>query len=556
MGEQIEVSAPYLKQLFNHFRARPGDLTTQCVFAEALIAARQFQIAVQVLEVEADGTIEALNRKRHFLSIAYDGVGRSEEAGRLNRYLMTEGAYRAWAMAGEAARYAVQGREECAVRCFLSALNCGVVPGFHGGLYRKETDDQPFSCEWLFTLYPGYQPHAAVIRKAFLEAYRRSSVYGARLAAPDPIFGRAREGYHAETEQVIRAVLLAHWQAYQAGDTPEPAYLRQRQTPPQVLDGQRVLIALSASAERDGGRCESGFAARIQQSARSAGMDVAFFDTSQNRPAERPVWETAFEQAVAAHRPGLVLTEAEGLHEPDEAFLSALKEKYRFKLAVFAADPHEYAPNDVLSRDAVADVILTYPNEGLHPGRFRDTGRCLEMTAPGLPEDHMHQCADADRDLDFFFAGSADLNHTQLVHRVAEVFESKVVRINNAVPAPAPLSAGDYLAHLRRAKLTVNSGRVNEIETFKGRATEAIGSGVLTLDCDGTLLSRLYIPFIHYVPVANLDQAVQFARFFKANPDWLTRIAEQGRVFHATHYHHDALWSAIRLAAGLGQAGS
>ena len=556
MERQSGVSSSHLTDLLERFRARPGDLGAQCAFAEALIGAHQFQTAIQVLEIDAEGTVNDLNRKSRFLSIAYDGVGRAEDAGRLNRHLMTEGEHRAWAMAAEAARYAAQGREDCAIRCFLAALNCGLLPGFHGGLYQKEMDYRPFSCEWLFRLYPAYRPHCDAIRKAFTQAYQRSTCYGARLNAPDPIFGRAKEGYGAETEQIIQAVLSAHWRTYQAGDTPKPAHLRQMQTPSQALDGRRVLIALSAYAEREGVRYESELAVRKQQSARSVGMDMAFFDTSQNRLAQRP----AFEQAVAAHRPGLVLMEAEGhaenLRALGEGFLLALKEKYRFKLAVFASDPHDYFPNDLLSWDAVADVILTFPNEGLHLDRFRDTGRCLEITAIGLPESHMHQCANAERDLDFFFAGSAYLNRAQLVHRVAEVFETKFVQINNSVPAPTPLTPEDYLAHLRRAKLTVNSGRINEIEAFKGRSIEAIGSGVLNLECDNTLLPRLYIPFIHYVPVANLDQAVQFARFFKANPDWRARIAEAGRVFHAAHYHHDAIWSAIWATAGLGTAES
>ena len=91
----------------------------------------------------------------------------------------------------------------------------------------------------------------------------------------------------------------------------------------------------------------------------------------------------------------------------------------------------------------------------------------------------------------------------------------------------------------------VNVGDIAETQIWKGRTIEAIASGVLNFEFHNRLVPQMYLPYIHYIPFSNLDQLVQFARFFEKHRAWRDKIAEQGRLFHLENYDGVRFWQLV-----------
>ena len=107
------------------------------------------------------------------------------------------------------------------------------------------------------------------------------------------------------------------------------------------------------------------------------------------------------------------------------------------------------------------------------------------------------------------------------------------------------LSPEGYLEKLRAGRFAINSNRELSFEVTRGRVFENVAAGVLLFDFDSPQARRCYTPFIHYVPVSNRDQLVQFARFFAENPHWRDKIAEEGRRLWLGPLSPKQTWGAI-----------
>jgi len=67
----------------------------------------------------------------------------------------------------------------------------------------------------------------------------------------------------------------------------------------------------------------------------------------------------------------------------------------------------------------------------------------------------------------------------------------------------------------------------------------------LVLQQSGAPVDQFFVPFIHFVPVTNIDQMISFARFFLENEAWRARIVDAARGFWDEHYSTASSWRFI-----------
>ena len=543
-------------------------MSTDITRIKRLLAAGQGEEALSVLQTRPMQSADI----RMLKSAALDAVGDWETANRLNLSLMSDVSHRGWALAAEAARYAVSGNRARAVTCFNMALNTGQIGSpqgrtayfsngaqtnpLQGHTYYDGDWDGALSCDWLYKRYPHLKQHHEVISQAFAEAFQRMSAAGLTLYQTDPVFGPAAQGLTGAIEAAIEGMLTAKWAAFDKGEMAGPSLLARYRAARTVCGERAVLFALDGFVRRDGSRYESEPARRFLETAIEAGCKATLFETDVMYDAamadDQAAFNTAVEglrQAVAAMKPDILFMEAHSYGQKirwiSAPYLQHLKRIYGFKLVVFASDVNDYFPIDLDAWQGTADLIVGGPVCSVHHNPFDNAPGFLQSVAVPLTRDYLRSCEQTERDIGFSFAGNSHSHRSRLIKALSGVTDQVYLNLNNKIPRPDPLSYVDYHALLRRTRMMVNFGRISEAETLKGRTIEAIASGVLNFEFHDSLVPRMYLPYIHYIPFSNLDQLVQFGRFFEKHRAWRDKIAGQGRLFHLENYDGVRFWQLI-----------
>jgi hypothetical protein len=94
-----------------------------------------------------------------------------------------------------------------------------------------------------------------------------------------------------------------------------------------------------------------------------------------------------------------------------------------------------------------------------------------------------------------------------------------------------------------RSKIIFNNGWHEEGEAIiTARVGEAVMSGALLLQEDGAPVEDYLVPFVHYVPFANLHQFIALAQFFLGEEDWRKKIAADAHHFWCKYYSGSLFW--------------
>jgi hypothetical protein len=152
-----------------------------------------------------------------------------------------------------------------------------------------------------------------------------------------------------------------------------------------------------------------------------------------------------------------------------------------------------------------------------------------------------------DKTLDMVLVGTRHRSRDDLAMMLETHGVPLLARLHYRLAAEAP-SIAEYADLMRRARLTLNTGRVEanrSLTILTGRCIEAIAARTVLLEETGSAIDDYFLPFVHYVPYANVHQLVIFSQFLLKHDDYRRRMAEQAFAWYQRHYTSDRFWGAL-----------
>ena len=407
------------------------------------------------------------------------------------------------------------------------------------------------------------------IRQAVLEALAVANERCARIIDKCAILGRYNRVIDPLREQMVKQILDAYHEAWGAGHTPAPRLstvftdISAGTSEAISVNGPRILLVCARHIHASPEYMESDFHYNYLHSAKSYGIDITVFDADEiityNLAFERPAAIVqsklaALRQMILEHHFDIVLFE--GNFEPlgqaiKPEFWHSLKALRKFFLIMFTSDCYAL-PDPIRVWGDVADLVLIgdTDNHNYASSRIKHKLLYLPMTMPFHEVPHVR--TSTDEDFDVGYAGSRSRNRELFLCaailgglKVHSVFHDR--RANQ-------MNSETYRQTMRLCKMTFNNGYIDYRKSIMtGRVFEAVIARSLLLQEDGGQIANFLVPFIHYIPVANIHQFVIFAQFFAKHEEYRLRITEAALQFHRSHYSAELFWRAlvgmVRLAA-------
>lgn len=111
------------------------------------------------------------------------------------------------------------------------------------------------------------------------------------------------------------------------------------------------------------------------------------------------------------------------------------------------------------------------------------------------------------------------------------------------------LSQGEYEQILMKSHMALNLCQKTEKHwVLTARTFDIISSGTLLLHEENhsrSALSKLYVPYLHFIPFESPAELSQIIRFLSRNPEFVRRISERGSKFHKESYTAEKLFNSM-----------
>jgi hypothetical protein len=398
-------------------------------------------------------------------------------------------------------------------------------------------------------------PSAAVRLTAF-----RASADAKLLAHPYrscPLLGPAGDALDPVHERIIDGILTAHWERWISDPIlPKRASLfsDSKIFRWKGADPLKVAIISPKHINCNPDYIEADVYYHLSRSSVQQGFEVRCFNTdeiqyesfeiSQRSRRTRPLQEGLNEltEFLAEFRPDIVITDGNYISTGDSlepSYWDTSKAAFDFKLMVVLGDIHDDSHVASFWHDC-ADLLCTFHGEAIDL-----IGKKNAITFPTFPFDETMFDADVAEDIDVSFIGSDVRRRREWTEPFIVAGIKTTLRLHDRSKATAP-GYEEFYNLIKRSKLIFNNGFLSLYTSITtGRLFEAILSRTLVLQQNGAPCDDHFVPFVHYVPVTNIDQMIAFSRFFLKHETWRQKITNAAREFWDQHYATRLNWNFI-----------
>jgi hypothetical protein len=400
------------------------------------------------------------------------------------------------------------------------------------------------------------------------------------LAAGHPFAARAA-GSGADAEagtDALRRRLDAAWQAWEAGDTPLPAFSREahgaRHGACPDLSGVRVLMVMRRYFNYTANSREHELFMMFRRTAAVAGIDLRMVEGDALVMPYGHGWRRqadaldAVVEAINDMRPDIVifdaLCEQIALGEtfgPDvhRAVLGDLKRRLGFKLVGFY--PDAWTRNTRRALEAIrglADGWWT-SSTAVFDGEPEFDRRHLNLPTPFDPSFYPDRGPgiEAARTGARFFGSVAGYNYTRsLWLRLMERLGTPCA-VTASNHGAGPLSAEEdyqrYADALMASRVSLNfSSRNLTTHITTGRVFETVLARALLLEEDNRATRNFFVPYVHYVPFRSAPELDAAVRLFLEDEPLRRRMVDAAGAWMAGNYAPETVWrTVISFALGL-----
>ncbi len=376
-----------------------------------------------------------------------------------------------------------------------------------------------------------------------------------QLFQPCALLERFKPQLDPRQRETILRLVETHQSSWESQTTPQPRY---KDVYRKVTDSGSadipVVIVMPKYVCCDPACLISEVTHHVQVSATEAGLKVHRFDADQLTHKKSPDFAhhlQRLENFLDEKRPALVVFDGNYFPKEDMIdveILAQLKKRFNFKIMTMIGDLYDHTRVDCLSYWAPAsDLSVIFHRYTWFYDSFPSKEKVL--VCPTLPfgESIFRGASQEKRDLDISYIGSGHRNRRLYM----DVARHSGLRVSGHIhdhdrplsqEAPGLSTLADIYG---RSKIIFNNGWHDDGEAIiTGRIGEVILSGAMLLQEHGAPIHDYMVPFVHYVPFANMHQFIAMAQFFLSEENWRQKIAVDAHRFLREHYSTALFWKA------------
>jgi hypothetical protein len=288
----------------------------------------------------------------------------------------------------------------------------------------------------------------------------------------------------------------------------------------------------------------------VAHSAKAAGVQLSRYDAdaiTYKGTGRLHAEIDRLKEFLSANRPEIVAFDGNFVPNGrtiDTDIISEMKRQFGFKFLVIVGDCYDTTYYDCLGYwHGVADVSVIFHRNTRYFRALNDKANV--MICPTIPTYTAGVSAKQDRDVDIGYCGSDRRQRRTFMTAAADAGLRTECRFINRLRGES-FSRQEYTDLLGRSKLAFNNGWIRNGESIMtGRIGEVLASGALLIEEGGSPINDYLVPFVHYVPVANVAQFVCFCQFLAENDEIRSGLAREGGDFWREHYGSDRFWQAV-----------
>jgi hypothetical protein len=411
----------------------------------------------------------------------------------------------------------------------------------------------------------GYEPQPPWLFEMFmlyLEASGEDMPRVAEILKPCPIFGRMQKHLDPVVASTIDQLIQGHVARFESGHFNKPRLI------PGKLDAEfdrplKILMLHTEFVNLGGvlnGNLRNDIADVLEYSAQAQGFDVYRSQATDLLICSPSVTETEvnnalalLEQEIERFRPDILLVDANFIGQANSlqpVHLAAYRAR-GLRIAAVMGDLYDTRPNLLDHWGLGCDVMIYFNSCTSHAGAtmYRDKA----MYWPGLPfEDSMFKpLAAAERSIDLCVIGSLNRGR-EYYAKIMEGSGFPGLYLVHDRTAEKALPVSDYRAHLCRSRMVFNNGTITANQRIlTGRVFETIYAGALLLEESGNDIDQLYVPWVHYLPFANVHQLTALAQYVQAREDIRQAMTQRALEWTRTHFAPAGFWQHVRARLAL-----
>jgi hypothetical protein len=254
---------------------------------------------------------------------------------------------------------------------------------------------------------------------------------------------------------------------------------------------------------------------------------------------------------IESFQPDMVLFEANFIPTTTTltpAFFRHVPSRRRFSLVAVVPDFYDTAPDLASAWTPEADHVLSFNEVGQHAQRQRDAGRLIFFPSiPFIANPFRHR----ERPLDFVFVGGSQRGRDAVLSHLAEHVPRHRIIFTDRHVSTAFARVDDFYDFMAQGKVTFNTGflQLGSPGIQTGRTVEAMLSRTALLEEFPAALRRAFVPFLHFVPVDQVDQAVAYTQFLCSHPAHRTRLVDAALAFVDDCYSPAHFWTQLESMA-------
>jgi hypothetical protein len=369
------------------------------------------------------------------------------------------------------------------------------------------------------------------------------------ISRPCSILGRSSPRLTASQRAIIRTIIDTQRHLWMTGEIPPPPEMNVYATSAAAVP-KSVAVVMPRYINCTPTNMDHDIAYHVAHSAESAGMHVSRYDADDITYQGKGKLRTEIgrlQEFLWENRPEIVAFD--GNYMPNGRTIDAdvileLKRAIGFKLLVIIPDCYDGCPVDYLGYwHRIADASVIFHRDSRYLRNLTD--RTNVMVCPTLPIDAATFAVRRDRDIDIGYSGGNTRERGMFLDAAADAGLRTKCWFHNRTRRQCP-SIQEFADLLGRSKMAFNNGWVSNGESIiTARVGEVIVAGAVLLQEVGSPIDDYLVPFVHYVPVANITQFVAFCQFLAEDDERCSALASGASEFWRAHYGSDSFWRYV-----------
>jgi len=363
------------------------------------------------------------------------------------------------------------------------------------------------------------------------------------------ILGRSTSRLTASQRAIVRSIIDTQRHLWMAREIPPPPEMNVYATPTAAVP-KSVAVVMPRYINCTPANMDHDIAYHVAHSAESAGVRVSRYDADAityhgNGKLRAEIGR--LQEFLWENRPEIVVFD--GNYIPNGRTIDAdvileLKRAIGFKFLVIIPDCYDGCPVDYLGYwHRIADASVVFHGDS---GYLRNlTNKTNVIVCPTVPIHAASFAARHDRDVDIGYSGGNTRQRRMFLDAAADAGLRTECWFHNRSRGQCP-SVEEFADLLGRSKMAFNNGWVYNGESIiTARVGEAIAAGAVLIQEVGSPIDDYLVPFVHYVPVANITQFVGFCQFLAEDDERRSALARDASDFWREHYSSDGFWRCV-----------